>query len=95
MVTGMFTCTALYLMTAVAGYWAYGDTTESPVYNSLQNEKAKLISMIVMTVHVVLAIPIYTTSFALEFENWAIPSQIDGWKAWCARAVIRTCIRVF
>jgi amino acid permease len=90
---GLTTCTCLYLLTAVPGYWSYGRTTESPVYNSLTQEVPKMIAMIVMTIHVILAIPIYTTSFSLEFERYSnfTDERLGKFKAWLARAVIRTC----
>jgi amino acid permease len=90
---GLSTCTCLYFLTAVPGYYAYGRGTASPIYNSLNNEVAKMIAMIVMTIHVILAIPIYTTSFSLEFEKWTdfTDERIGKFKAWVARAIIRTC----
>ncbi|KAG0734131.1 hypothetical protein G6F22_010605 [Rhizopus arrhizus] len=57
--TGLSTCVALYFLTAVPGYWSFGTTTQSPIYNSLPDGAGKMLSMIVMTIHVILAIPIY------------------------------------
>lgn len=96
MFAGMTTCTALYLLTAIPGYWAFGRETLSPIYNSLRKEAPKLVSMIAMTIHVILAIPIYTTSFSLEFEKWVnfTEERVGAFKAWCVRAVIRTCTMV-
>ncbi|KAL0072857.1 transmembrane amino acid transporter protein-domain-containing protein [Phycomyces blakesleeanus] len=48
---GLSTCTCLYILTAVPGYWSYGASTQSPVYLSLPDGAAKKISMIVMTIH--------------------------------------------
>ncbi|CAO3619145.1 unnamed protein product [Mucor fragilis] len=92
-IAGLSTCTCLYFLTAIPGYHSYGRDTESPIYNSLNNVVAKKISMIVMTIHVVLAIPIYTTSFSLEFEKFSnfTDERLGRFKAWCARAIIRTC----
>ncbi|KAI8072217.1 transmembrane amino acid transporter protein-domain-containing protein [Gilbertella persicaria] len=89
---GLSTCTGLYLLTAVPGYWAYGRETQSPVYNSLENEAARMVAVIVMTVHVILAIPIYTISFSLEFEEWIKCSDEKYGKfgAWAVRSIVRT-----
>ncbi|KAI8393907.1 transmembrane amino acid transporter protein-domain-containing protein [Radiomyces spectabilis] len=93
LLAGLSTCTALYFLTAVPGYWSYGDKTKSPIYDSLPEGAGKTISMIVMTIHVIFAIPIYTTSFSLEFERWtrADEARLGKLGAWIARAVIRTC----
>ncbi|KAF7727702.1 hypothetical protein EC973_007258 [Apophysomyces ossiformis] len=93
--TGLGTCTILYFMTAVPGYWAYGRETASPIYDSLPdypNRTGRLIAIIVMTIHVVLAVPIYTTSFSLEFEKFAHVSdeRFGRFGGWLARAVIRS-----
>lgn len=82
-------------MTAVPGYWAYGRETASPIYDSLPdypNRTGRLIAIIVMTIHVVLAVPIYTTSFSLEFEKFAHVSdeRFGRFGGWLARAVIRS-----
>ncbi|CAO3664604.1 hypothetical protein G6F70_003742 [Rhizopus microsporus] len=94
---GMTACTALYMLTAIPGYWAYGRETVSPVYNSLPNGPGRMTAVIVMTIHVILAIPIYTTSFSLEMEKWGniTDERVGKFKAWIARAVIRTaCMAV-
>ncbi|KAI7907533.1 transmembrane amino acid transporter protein-domain-containing protein [Cokeromyces recurvatus] len=91
---GLGTCTILYLLTAVPGYWAFGRETLSPIYNNLNDQrKGKIIAIIVMTIHVILAIPIYTTSFSLEFEKWTniTDERLGKLKAWLIRAIIRTC----
>ena len=91
LIAGLTTCTGLYLLTAIPGYWSFGRETVSPIYNNL-NGVPQIIAMIVMTLHVVLAIPIYTTSFSLEFERYAslTDERIGRFKAWLARAIIRT-----
>lgn len=90
---GLTTCTGLYFLTAIPGYWSYGRDTKSPIYNSLPEGAGQMIAMIVMTIHVILAIPIYTTSFSLEFERYAnfTDERLGRFWAWVARAVIRTC----
>lgn len=88
---GLSTCTALYFLTAIPGYYSFGVGTLSPIYNNLTGV-GQTISIIVMTIHVILAIPIYTTSFSLEFEKFSNCSEEKWGKvgAWFGRAIIRT-----
>ncbi|KAI8341320.1 transmembrane amino acid transporter protein-domain-containing protein [Chlamydoabsidia padenii] len=96
LIAGLSTCTCLYFMTAVPAYWSFGKYAQSPIYNSLPNGAGKTIAIIVMTIHVIFAIPIYTTSFSLEFEKFsrANEERLGRMGAWLARAVIRTCTMV-
>ncbi|KAG1461368.1 hypothetical protein G6F56_005747 [Rhizopus delemar] len=89
---GLSTCVSLYFLTAVPGYWSFGSSTQSPIYNSLPDGTGKLISMIVMTIHVIVAIPIYSTSFSLEFEQFVkcTDERLGKLGCWAGRAVIRT-----
>ncbi|KAI8974321.1 transmembrane amino acid transporter protein-domain-containing protein [Pilobolus umbonatus] len=89
---GLSTCSALYFLTAIPGYWSFGSSTLSPVYNSLPPGVGRTLSMIVMTIHVIFAIPIYTTSFSLEFEQWTNCNEerYGVFGAWLGRAMIRT-----
>ncbi|GAA5813751.1 hypothetical protein MFLAVUS_007238 [Mucor flavus] len=91
-IAGLSCCTCLYLLTAVPGYWAFGRGTVSPIYNDLPEGAGKLVAMIVMTIHVILAIPIYTITFSLEFERFLKVSDesVGKFKAWIIRAIIRT-----
>ncbi|KAG0175371.1 hypothetical protein DFQ28_000954 [Apophysomyces sp. BC1034] len=94
---GLSTCTALYVMTAVPGYWSYGSETKSPIYMSFaEGSIAQIVAMIVMTIHVILAIPIYTTSFSLEFEKFTRchEDRLGKFGAWLGRAIIRTATMV-
>ncbi|CDS11082.1 hypothetical protein LRAMOSA03346 [Lichtheimia ramosa] len=90
-ISGLTTCTALYILTAVPGYWSFGRTVESPIYNSLPDGAGKLLSMIVMTIHVIFAIPIYACSFALEFERFCRidEARIGKVFAFLGRAAVR------
>lgn len=91
-IAGLSTCTALYFLTAVPGYWSFGNATKSPIYDSLPEGTGRMLSVIVMTIHVILAIPIYTTSFSLEFEKFSNCSEERYGKfgAWVGRAIIRS-----
>ncbi|ORX51669.1 hypothetical protein DM01DRAFT_1324166 [Hesseltinella vesiculosa] len=93
---GLTTCTCLYFLTAIPAYWAFGDKAVSPIYNSLPHGAGQIIAKIVMTIHVIFAIPIYSTSFSLEFEKFtrATDDRLGRFGAWLARAVIRTCTMV-
>lgn len=96
LLAGLSTCTVLYFLTAVPGYYAYGRDTQSPIYNSLADGPGKMVAIVVMTVHVILAIPIFTTSFSIEFERFvhATDNNIGRVGAWFARAAIRTVTMV-
>ncbi|KAI8072991.1 transmembrane amino acid transporter protein-domain-containing protein [Gongronella butleri] len=89
---GLSTCTLLYIMTSVPAYFAFGANAQSPIYNSLPDGVGKTIAIVVMTIHVILAIPIYTTSFSLEFETSMRldEGRLGKFGAWCARALVRT-----
>lgn len=62
-------CAALYFLSAVPGYYVYGDQVTSPVYNSISDGVPKIIAIVVMTLHVLTAAPILLTSFALDVEE--------------------------
>ncbi|KAI9027214.1 transmembrane amino acid transporter protein-domain-containing protein [Phycomyces nitens] len=66
---GLTTCVGLYILTAVPGYFVYGDQALSPIYNNLPEGPAKTASAIIITAHVLLACPILITSFALDLEK--------------------------
>ncbi|KAI7869530.1 transmembrane amino acid transporter protein-domain-containing protein [Spinellus fusiger] len=92
-ISGLSTCTVLYFLTAIPGYYSYGRSTQSPIYNSLPHGAGRTLSIIVMTIHVVFAMLIYTTSFSLEFEKFikCDEERIGKIGAWFGRAIIRTC----
>lgn len=66
---GLSTCVALYFLTAVPGYYVYGDLTKSPIYENIPEGAAKMASTIIITLHVLMACPILMTSFALDLEK--------------------------
>ncbi|KAI9316858.1 transmembrane amino acid transporter protein-domain-containing protein [Dichotomocladium elegans] len=88
---GLTTCAVLYFLTAIPGYWTYGRDAQSPIYDSLGPGAGRMTAIIVMTIHVVLAIPISTTSFSLEFERFAKISEerLGKTRAWLGRAAVR------
>ncbi|KAG2205167.1 hypothetical protein INT46_003476 [Mucor plumbeus] len=66
---GLTTCVCLYFLTAIPGYYVYGDKAESPIYNNIPVGGAKTASAIIITIHVIMACPILITSFALDLEK--------------------------
>lgn len=63
------TVTVFYLLVCIPAYATYGDATLSPIYKSLPSGLAVLITVIMITIHILLALPIYQTAFALEIEE--------------------------
>lgn len=94
---GLTTCVALYFMTAVPGYYVYGDTVLSPVYNSISDGVPKIIAIVVMTFHVMTAAPILLTSFALDVEEMlnVTVERFGKVKEFFIRASIRILTMVF
>ncbi|CAO3607934.1 unnamed protein product [Mucor fragilis] len=66
---GLSTCAGMYLITAISGYLIYGNTVQSPIYNSIPEGAARIVAIVVITIHVILAAPILVTSFALDVEE--------------------------
>ncbi|KAL1924330.1 uncharacterized protein VTP21DRAFT_7365 [Calcarisporiella thermophila] len=65
----LVTVTILYLLVGIPSYYVYGQTTRSPVYNNLPEQAPRTVAVIFITMHVLLATPLYLTSFALEIER--------------------------
>ncbi|GAA5812618.1 hypothetical protein MFLAVUS_006075 [Mucor flavus] len=66
---GLSTCAAMYFVTAISGYLIYGSNVVSPIYNSIPEGTARIVAIIVITLHVLMAAPILTTSFSLDIEE--------------------------
>src|SRR5687767_3391762 len=64
------TVTILYLLVCIPAYATYGDATLSPIYKSLPPGLAVSITVVMISFHVLLALPIYQTAFALEVEEF-------------------------
>ncbi|KAK9729098.1 hypothetical protein K7432_000540 [Basidiobolus ranarum] len=67
--SAMLTIGILYLLVSVSGYYVYGNSTKSPIYDNLPSGPATTLAIIMITIHVLLACPIYLTSFATEIET--------------------------
>ncbi|KAJ1978368.1 hypothetical protein H4R34_003226 [Dimargaris verticillata] len=59
----------MYLMIAIVGYHVYGESSESPIYDSLPSNPATTVAILMLVAHVILAAPIMLTAFALEVEE--------------------------
>lgn len=68
-VAGLTFCVVLYFLTAVPGYYVYGTTSLSPIYNNLPDGAPKSASIIIITIHLIMATPILLTSFAIDVEK--------------------------
>jgi len=64
------TVTVFYLLVCIPAYATYGDATLSPIYKNLPSGLAVLITVLMISIHVLLALPIYQTAFALEIEEY-------------------------
>ncbi|RCH95527.1 hypothetical protein CU097_009792 [Rhizopus azygosporus] len=94
---GLSTCAALYFLSAVPGYYVYGENVASPVYNSISDGVPKIVAIVVMTIHVMTATPILVTSFALDVEEMlnVTVERFGKVKEFLIRAIIRILIMVF
>lgn len=89
---GVLTVTILYVMCSISGYAVYGDIVKSPIYQNLPGGATRTISTIIITLHVLLAIPLFLTTFNLQIES-AIKLDsrgLSGKTEFLYRAVIRT-----
>ncbi|GAA5795659.1 transmembrane amino acid transporter protein-domain-containing protein [Helicostylum pulchrum] len=93
---GLSTCAAMYLVVAVAGYLVYGTKVENPIYNSIPDGVAQIVCIVVITVHVVLATPILTTSLSLDIEEMCniTVERFGRTKEFIIRALVRISIMV-
>ncbi|CAG8562810.1 10436_t:CDS:2, partial [Scutellospora calospora] len=64
-----FTITIMYFLIGIPAYLTYGRNTMSPIYFSLPPGFVVDVTMIMITIHVLLALPVYQTAFSLELEN--------------------------
>ncbi|KAI1317991.1 hypothetical protein EDD11_007374 [Mortierella claussenii] len=65
---GTLTVTLLYVLCSTSGYAIYGDIVKSPIYLNLPTGATRTISTIIITLHVLLAIPLFMTTFNLQIE---------------------------
>ncbi|OBZ85571.1 Vesicular GABA transporter [Choanephora cucurbitarum] len=60
----------MYLVMGFTCYLVYGQAVVSPIYRSLPRGASQLMAMLVITLHVLLAIPLYLYAFTLSIESW-------------------------
>ncbi|KAI9025206.1 transmembrane amino acid transporter protein-domain-containing protein [Phycomyces nitens] len=91
---GLTTCVLMYFVTAVPGYYVYGNTVVNPIYNSIPEGVPKIIAIVLMTIHVLMAAPILITSFSLDVEDMFNISveRFGKWGEFFIRAVLRIII---
>ncbi|OAQ36074.1 hypothetical protein K457DRAFT_86193 [Linnemannia elongata AG-77] len=89
---GILTVTVLYVLCSTTGYAVYGNIVQSPIYKNLPGGATRTISTIIITLHVLLAIPLFMTTFNLQIES-ALKLESRGLSTkteWFYRAIIRT-----
>ena len=59
----------LYVLTGFVGYLTYGDTAVSPILMSLPNGAPKYFSLIIITLHVLLACPVMLCTISSDVER--------------------------
>ncbi|KAF9434269.1 hypothetical protein BGZ76_008302 [Entomortierella beljakovae] len=94
---GILTVTFLYFLCAITGYAVYGDKVESPIYLNLERGATRTTATIIITLHVLLAIPLFLTTFNMQIER-ALKYEKRGWsekKQFMFRAINRTLSMVF
>ncbi|KAI9292172.1 hypothetical protein K502DRAFT_325938 [Neoconidiobolus thromboides FSU 785] len=92
----LFVC-FLYSSVAFIGYLAYGNNTVSPIFNNLQPGLAVTVAIIMLTAHVLLAIPINLTSFSIEAEHslGLTSSNVSPGRQAVYRVAFRMLISIF
>ena len=93
---GLSTCAIMYIMVAVSGYFVYGTSVLSPVYNSLPEGAGRIIAIVVITLNVMVSAPILTASFSLDLEEMfnITVERFGKAKEFLIRAALRLAIMV-
>ncbi|KAL1916571.1 uncharacterized protein VTP21DRAFT_5762 [Calcarisporiella thermophila] len=65
----LITVSVLYFGIAIPAYLAYGGIVKNPVYDNILPGWPRTVAIVFITAHVLLAIPLFLTSFALEMEK--------------------------
>lgn len=93
---GLSTCMAFYFLCAVPGYYIFGDTVQSPIYESLPDSPAKTAAAIIITLHIILATPLLVTSLALDCERMLqiTSEKRSKWAEWTLRILFRAAMMV-
>ncbi|KAF8955158.1 hypothetical protein BGZ46_002714 [Entomortierella lignicola] len=89
---GIMTATLLYFLCSISGYAVYGTSVKSPIYMNLSRGTTRTVATIIITLHVLLAIPLFLTTFNMQIET-ALKYEERGWskkKQFVCRAITRT-----
>ncbi|CAG8587064.1 5434_t:CDS:2 [Diversispora eburnea] len=91
-----FTVTIMYFLIGIPSYLTYGQNSLSPIYFNLPIGFSVTISIIMITAHVLLALPIYQTAFAIELENYLgiTVENLGKSRELIWRIIIRTIITI-
>lgn len=65
-----FAISTMYTIVGFLCYFVYGDTVQNPVYDSIPKGSGQNIAMIVATIHVLLAAPMYLYVFTTSVETY-------------------------
>ncbi|CAG8725552.1 7877_t:CDS:2, partial [Cetraspora pellucida] len=84
------TITSMYLLIGIPAYLTYGRSTKSPIYLSLPSGFIVDITMIMITMHVLSALPVYQTAFSLELENYLFANISRE----SSKIILRTILRL-
>ncbi|KAK9718494.1 hypothetical protein K7432_005443 [Basidiobolus ranarum] len=89
----IMTVCVMYLLISIVCYYVYGTETQSPIYNNLTGG-GKISAIILITVHIIMASPLYLTSFANEMEDLLKIDRQHHSKAreFILRSILRTFI---
>ncbi|KAK9728362.1 hypothetical protein K7432_001152 [Basidiobolus ranarum] len=64
------TVSVLYLLIAICGYYVFGDGAKAPIFENLMPyNAATIVAVILITIHVLLAAPIFLLGFVNEVEH--------------------------
>lgn len=66
---GLGTCSALYFIIAICGYLVYGNAVLNPIYNSIPENAAQIVVIVIITLNVLATAPLLLTSFSLDIEE--------------------------
>ncbi|KAI9273112.1 transmembrane amino acid transporter protein-domain-containing protein [Phascolomyces articulosus] len=70
-----FSVTMIYVLMGTLCYLSYGNQVQTPVYNSIpEGSPAQNVAMLVATMHVLLAVPMYLYVFTVNVEKYSMKS---------------------
>ncbi|KAK9760729.1 hypothetical protein K7432_014933 [Basidiobolus ranarum] len=92
----MLTTLIMYMAAGVFSYLSYGQSTQSPVFNSFEMTGITIAARIAITLHIIFASPILLITFALDIEKYLhIDREHMGkWKEFTFRVLLRAALMV-